>query len=132
MKPKTSTMKNLNHWKKKLKKTLDGRKTSHSHGSKLIMWKWIAYKNRSVNPILFNILGLCFTNIEKTVSKLTWKHKAKCRANNPEQNECCGSYHQTLFPTLKSHGDKYGMILTQKHTLGSYRVLRYLQVPKFW
>lgn len=62
MKLTASTMKILNHWEKKLKKTLECRTPPHTSGSELIMWKWLSYKNQSVDPILFKILGLFLTN----------------------------------------------------------------------
>lgn len=131
MKPTASTMKILNHWVKKLKKTLECRKPSHTNGSELMMWKWLSYKNQSVDPILQNPRAIPHKQKKKSPA---WygSTKIKHRANALTQNENCWRYHETLFPALKNYGHKSGMLPIQKHILRSYGVPKYQEVPKFW
>jgi hypothetical protein len=44
----TSTMKTINHWGKKLKKTSEDEKLSHAHGlTELMSQKWLYYQKQS-------------------------------------------------------------------------------------
>jgi hypothetical protein len=120
----TSTMKTINLWRKKLKKTTEDGKISNAHGSaELILWKCIYYQKQPICSMA-SLSKFQWRSSQRLTNKslFIWYYKRLQVTTMKLSKRATLKYHNTwLQITLQSHSNKNSMVLAQKTDMKTNR-----------